>query len=208
MSERPEPSAALDDPRLDSSRPGGQPAVAAHLPGAAHRRPRALLRRGGDHCPAALCLPARYRPAAPRASRPSSRARCMRRCASARSRHAGPGLQPGIDIEQLTITDAHGVQALSIPHANAQLAWISIPRFELIFARLVVDAPDVPDRTRRRGRPVDRGRAARVQGASTIARFRTGCCRNARSCCAAARCAGATRCAAHPNSRCATSVLR
>jgi uncharacterized protein YhdP len=142
MSERPEPSAEIDDPRNDVSHPGG------------HR----LLRRifkvllGGAlvlYFGAALViLLLRY------ALLPDIgllRPRIERELSAAlhASVHIGKisarwsGLQPGVDIEQLTIVDAHGVQALSIPHANAQVAWISIPRLQLVFSRLVVDAPDV-----------------------------------------------------------------
>jgi uncharacterized protein YhdP len=142
MSERPEPSAEIDDPRNDVSHPGGHRLL---------RRIFKVLLVGAlvlYFGAAVVILLLRYvllpdigqlRPRIERELSAALHATVHIGKISAR----WSGLQPGVDIEQLTIVDAHGVQALSIPRANAQVAWISIPRLQLVFSRLVVDAPDV-----------------------------------------------------------------
>jgi uncharacterized protein (TIGR02099 family) len=142
MSERPEPSAEIDEPRSDVSHPGGNRLL---------RRIFKVLLVGAlvlYFGVAVVVLLLRY-VFLPDIGLLRPRIESELSTALHASVHIGKisarwsGLQPGVDIEQLTIVDAHGVQALSIPHANAQVAWISIPRLQLVFSRLVVDSPDV-----------------------------------------------------------------
>jgi uncharacterized protein YhdP len=142
MSERPEPSAYIDEPRNDVSHPGGNRLL---------RRIFKTLLVGAlvlYFGVALVILLLRY-VLLPDISLLRPRIESELSAALHATVHIGKisarwsGLQPGVDIEHLTIVDAHGVQALSIPHANAQVAWISIPRLQLVFSRLVVDAPDV-----------------------------------------------------------------
>ncbi|CAB3777034.1 YhdP family protein [Pararobbsia alpina] len=142
MSERPEPSAVIDEPRNDVSHTGGNRQL---------RRIFKVLLVGAlvlYFGAAFVILLLRYA-VLPDIGLLRPRIESELSAALHATVHIGKisarwsGLQPGVDIEQLTIVDAHGVQALSIPHANAQIAWISIPRLQLVLARLVVDAPDV-----------------------------------------------------------------
>lgn len=53
------------------------------------------------------------------------------------------GLEPGIDVTDLTIRDRDGHLALTVPHATASLSWSSLARAKPVLASLVVERPDV-----------------------------------------------------------------
>ncbi|RKP48618.1 YhdP family protein [Pararobbsia silviterrae] len=142
MSERPETSVAIDEPRIDSSQPGGNRLL---------RRIFKVLLVGAlvlyfGATLAILSLRYVVLPdiglARPRLETELSQA-LHAQVRIARISARWTGLQPGLDIEGLTITNARGIEALKIPHANAQLAWESFVRLQLVFSRLVVDSPDV-----------------------------------------------------------------
>lgn len=142
MSERPETSVALDEPRIGSSQPGGNRLL---------RRIFKVLLVGAlvlyfGATLAIVLLRYVLLPdiglVRPRLEAELSQALHATVRIGKVSAH-WTGLQPGVDIDALTITNAQGVTALSIPHANAQLAWESVIRLEPVFSRLVVDSPDV-----------------------------------------------------------------
>ena len=142
MSERPETSVALDEPRIDSTHLGGNRLL---------RRIFKVLLLGALvlYFGATLVIVLlRYLVlpdiglARPRIESELSQALHATVRIQKLSAH-WRGLQPGVDIDGLTITNGQGVIALSIPHANAQLAWASFVRLQPIFSRLVVDSPDV-----------------------------------------------------------------
>ncbi|MEA3116984.1 MAG: hypothetical protein QOI13_254 [Paraburkholderia sp.] len=53
------------------------------------------------------------------------------------------GLEPGVDVTNLTIRDRDGNLALSVPHATAIVSWSSLMRGKPALASLIVDGPDV-----------------------------------------------------------------
>jgi uncharacterized protein (TIGR02099 family) len=53
------------------------------------------------------------------------------------------GLQPTLDVEQLTITDAAGRRMLSVPAVHATVSWLSAVRFAPILSSLVIDQPEM-----------------------------------------------------------------
>ncbi|HTJ94753.1 MAG TPA: YhdP family protein [Pararobbsia sp.] len=142
MSERPETSVTLDEPRIDSSHPGGYRLL---------RRIFQVLLAGALvlYFGATLAIVLLRYLLLPDVGLARPRIEAELSQALHATVHIGKlsarwtGLQPGVDIDGLTITNAQGVTALSIPHANAQLAWESFVRAQLVFSRLVVDSPDV-----------------------------------------------------------------
>ncbi|WP_206951215.1 YhdP family phospholipid transporter [Trinickia acidisoli] len=53
------------------------------------------------------------------------------------------GFEPGVDVTDLVIRDAHGTRALSVPHATATLSWGALLRGKPALASLVIERPDV-----------------------------------------------------------------
>jgi len=53
------------------------------------------------------------------------------------------GLSPAIEIFGLTVRNAHGTVALSVPHATAVAAWRSLLHFKPILVSLQIEHPDV-----------------------------------------------------------------
>ncbi|PUA78459.1 DUF3971 domain-containing protein [Burkholderia sp. AU29985] len=53
------------------------------------------------------------------------------------------GMQPGVEVENLTIRGRDGQIALSVPHATAALSWISLLRLSPALSSLIVDRPDL-----------------------------------------------------------------
>lgn len=53
------------------------------------------------------------------------------------------GLQPTLDIEQLTIMDPDGQRMLAVPAASATLSWRSLPRLAPVLSSLIVEQPEV-----------------------------------------------------------------
>ncbi|WP_179401878.1 YhdP family protein [Burkholderia guangdongensis] len=53
------------------------------------------------------------------------------------------GLQPGVEVTQLTIRGHDGKLALSVPHARAALSWSSLLHLAPALSSLIVDQPDL-----------------------------------------------------------------
>ncbi|MGU7771011.1 YhdP family phospholipid transporter [Burkholderia sp. MR1-5-21] len=53
------------------------------------------------------------------------------------------GMQPGVEVTQLTIRGRDGQVALSVPHATAALSWMSLLRLSPALSSLIVDQPDL-----------------------------------------------------------------
>ncbi|KAG0194177.1 hypothetical protein DFQ28_001314 [Apophysomyces sp. BC1034] len=53
------------------------------------------------------------------------------------------GLQPTLDIDQLTITDPSGHRALAVPAASATLSWRSLPHLAPVLSSLVLEQPEL-----------------------------------------------------------------
>jgi uncharacterized protein (TIGR02099 family) len=53
------------------------------------------------------------------------------------------GLEPGVEVTNLTIRDRDGNLALSVPHATAIVSWSSLMRGKPVLASLIVEGPDV-----------------------------------------------------------------
>ncbi|HDR9163484.1 TPA: DUF3971 domain-containing protein [Burkholderia vietnamiensis] len=53
------------------------------------------------------------------------------------------GMQPGVEVTNLTIRGRDGRIALSVPHATAALSWISLLRLSPALSSLIVDHPDL-----------------------------------------------------------------
>ncbi|MBJ9899853.1 YhdP family phospholipid transporter [Burkholderia cenocepacia] len=53
------------------------------------------------------------------------------------------GMQPGVELTNLTIRGRDGKVALSVPHATAALSWMSLLRLSPALSSLIVDQPDL-----------------------------------------------------------------
>ncbi|EGD03344.1 hypothetical protein B1M_16940, partial [Burkholderia sp. TJI49] len=53
------------------------------------------------------------------------------------------GMQPGVELTNLTIRGHDGRIALSVPHATAALSWMSLLRLSPALSSLIVDQPDL-----------------------------------------------------------------
>ncbi|MBE0628061.1 MAG: Flp pilus assembly complex ATPase component TadA, partial [Burkholderia vietnamiensis] len=53
------------------------------------------------------------------------------------------GMQPGVEVTNLTVRGRDGRIALSVPHATAALSWISLLRLSPALSSLIVDHPDL-----------------------------------------------------------------
>ncbi|WP_338860645.1 YhdP family protein [Mycetohabitans rhizoxinica] len=53
------------------------------------------------------------------------------------------GLQPTLDIDQLTIMGPDGQRMLAVPTASATLSWRSLPRLAPVLSSLIVEQPEV-----------------------------------------------------------------